>query len=90
MYVGSALADLISMIFKLFYFIVLLRVIMSWVSADWRNPIVQWAYRVTEPFLAPIRRLIPAMGGIDFSPFILLLLMPFIQQLVISIILSIF
>ena len=57
----------------LYSLVVLVAVILSWVSADPRNPLVGIVNSLTEPALAPIRRALPPMGGLDFSPMVLLI-----------------
>ena len=47
-------------------------VILSWVQLPYDNPVVQFVGRLTEPLLQPIRRALPSMGRLDFSPMILL------------------
>ena len=47
-------------------------VIASWVQLPPDNPIGNFLYTMTEPLLGPIRSLLPDMGGIDFSPLVLL------------------
>ena len=56
----------------LYSLVVLTAVVMSWVRVDWRNPLARIVYSLTEPVLAPIRRLLPVMGGLDFSPMVVL------------------
>jgi YggT family protein len=63
---------LIVTLIDLYSLVVLAAVVMSWVRADRRHPLVQLVYNLTEPALAPIRRVLPPMGGLDFSPMILL------------------
>ena len=48
--------------------------LMSWVSRG-RSPVEYVLMQLTEPLLSPIRRMLPAMGGIDFSPMVLVLLL---------------
>ena len=62
-------------------FVVLAAVVMSWVRADRRHPFVQLVYNLTEPAIAPIRRVVPPMGGLDFSPMILLLALRLLRGL---------
>ena len=57
---------------------VLGRVIVSWVDPMGRNQVSSWLIRATEPLLAPIRRLLPQSGMIDFSPLVLMLVLGFI------------
>ncbi len=56
----------------LYSLVVLAAVVMSWVRVDRRNPLARIVYNLTEPVLAPIRRLLPVMGGLDFSPMVVL------------------
>ena len=53
--------------------VILAAVIMSWTGADGRHPLARTVYSLSEPVLAPIRRLLPAVGGLDFSPMVALL-----------------
>lgn len=62
--------------------VVLARVIVSWIRLPPDNPIVHYSHMLTEPFLEPIRKILPSGGGLDFSPLILLLLLRFIAGLV--------
>ena len=65
----GALAQLVSIILTIMYWLILIRALISWVSPDPFNPIVQFLMRTTEPVLEPIRRVLPQMP-IDFSPMI--------------------
>ena len=60
-------------IIDLYSLIVLGAVILSWVHLPSGNPVVQFVNRFTEPLLQPIRRALPAMGGLDLSPVVLLI-----------------
>lgn len=64
---------LIATLIDLYSIVVLAAVVMSWVRADRRHPLVAIVYRLTEPALAPIRRMLPMVGGLDFSPIVLLI-----------------
>jgi YggT family protein len=61
--------------------VVLAAVILSWVRLDPDNPIVRVVDALVEPVLAPIRKILPDFGGIDFSPMILLLGLRFVRNL---------
>jgi YggT family protein len=81
---------LIHEIIWLYIYIVIAMAILSWLIAfnvvNTRNDIVRgianFLYRVTEPVLAPIRSILPNMGGIDISPIILLIGLMFLDRLV--------
>ncbi len=59
---------------KLVFWLILVRTILSWVSQG-RNPIDHLLYQLTEPLMSPIRRIIPAMGGLDFSAMIIMFIL---------------
>ena len=58
------------LLIQVFLIIVLIRVVFSFVSPFPTNPISRFAWRVTEPILAPIRRMLPPMSGLDLSPLV--------------------
>lgn len=66
------LIDLVQFLSKIFYVLILARVVLSWVSPNPGNPLVGFIYRLTEPIMAPVRKLIPSAGGMDFSPMLVL------------------
>lgn len=55
---------------------------MSWFSPSPYNPIVKVVYAVTEPVLAPVRRILPPMGGMDLSPIVVFFILMFLQRLI--------
>ena len=61
---------LVALLVQIYLFIVLIRVVFSFVSPFPTNPISRFAWDVTEPVLAPIRRLLPPMSGLDLSPMV--------------------
>ncbi len=71
------LADFID----LYSLIVIASVIVSWLGLPPHNPLVRWTALLTEPLLAPIRSILPAMGGLDFSPMVLLILLQILKRL---------
>jgi YggT family protein len=74
-----ALADLVGFALTAYFYIVIGRVIISWVNADPYNPVVKFLVQATEPVLEKIRRYIPPMGGLDLSPLLLILALRFAQ-----------
>jgi YggT family protein len=65
--------------------ILLARVVISWINADSHNPIVRFIYTVTEPVLDPVRRRLPVFAaGVDLSPFVVWLAILFLQRFIVS------
>ena len=76
-----AIAQLIDFLLTAHIGIRIGRAVISWVNADPHNPIVRFLYEATEPLLSRIRKLLPmSMGGIDFSPMILIMAIMFLQS----------
>ncbi len=61
--------------------IILLRVVVSWYSPRPTNKLVIILYRVTEPILAPLHRIIPRVGMFDFTPLVAVILIQLIRYL---------
>ena len=81
----SALAEVISIVLSFIMWVIVIRALVSWVNPDPYNPIVQFLYRVTEPVLNPVRRMIPMSGiGIDLSPIIVILIIVFLRGFVVT------
>ncbi|MDD5005309.1 MAG: YggT family protein [Candidatus Omnitrophica bacterium] len=82
----SALAEVIDIVLSAFYWLVLIRALISWVNADPLNPIVQFLYKTTEPILAPVRRRLPVdfRFGIDISPIIVFLIIIFLKSFLVG------
>ena len=68
-------------IIDLYSLIVLGAVVMSWMQLPPSNPIVQLVHAVTEPVLGPLRSALPSMGGLDFSPMVLLIGLQMLKSL---------
>ena len=68
-----AVADLLDFILVLAIAIVFVRVLLSFVSVERSNPVVPLVHQLTEPLLRPLRSKLPAPGGLDFSPFVVVL-----------------
>ncbi|MDJ0623820.1 MAG: YggT family protein [Desulfocapsaceae bacterium] len=76
-----AFAQLLDFALTAYMWIIIGRAVISWVNADPYNPIVRFLYEATEPLLGRIRRVLPiSMGGIDFSPLILIMAIMFLQS----------
>ncbi len=80
-----AIAKILDIGLSLYMWIIIGRAIISWVNPDPYNPIVRFLNAVTEPILSPIRRKIPInLGGIDFSPILVILAIIFLQNFLVE------
>jgi YggT family protein len=85
----NATANMLHMVCGFFIFTIFIRAILSWVSPDPFNPIVQILNRITEPILTFVRRVLPFPSmGIDFSPMIAIFALYFIQSWLVQVLLE--
>jgi len=77
---------LLLFLLNLYTWVIIARALVSWVSPDPRNPIVQFLYQVTEPVLRPLRQIVSpdAIGGIDISPILAIVLIQIVKYLLVS------
>ena len=64
------------------YLVLIGRVLMSWVNPRFEGPVGRFLYETTEPFLAPIRRVLPQTGVVDFSPLIAFVVLTLVMGIV--------
>ena len=69
---------------NLYSWVIIAAALITWVSPDPRNPIATFLRQVTEPVLAPVRRLLPPWktGGLDFSPLIVIIAIQFVERVI--------
>jgi YggT family protein len=80
-----AIAKILNLGLTLYMWVIIGRAIISWVNPDPYNPIVRFLNAVTEPVLSPIRKRLPfSLGGLDFSPIIVILAIIFLQSFVVE------
>ena len=83
------LANFVNYIFYVYYILIIVRVLFSWVRPSGALiPIYRFVYDATEPYLGLFRRIIPAVGQIDFSPMIGLIVLLVVQGIVQNLILT--
>lgn len=68
-------------VINIYRYVVFAAIIASWVAPGSSHPLVVFLNRVTEPLLAPIRKVLPDLGGIDLSPIVLLFALHLVQRL---------
>lgn len=71
----SVLVNFIQLLAFVLWFLLIARVVLSWTNPMGGGGLVAFVYQATEPILAPIRRLLPQAGGIDWAPLIAMLLL---------------
>ena len=73
-------AQVLEVVINILWWLIIIRALISWVNPDPYNPIVQFLYKVTEPILAPFRKLLPAYSiGLDISPIFALIFIWFLR-----------
>lgn len=72
---------LVNFVFWFYSVVLLLRVLLSWVNVG-GGAFTYWIHRLTEPILAPLRRMIPPVAGLDFTPMVALFLLEMLHGLV--------
>ncbi|MBE9506906.1 MAG: YggT family protein [Chloroflexi bacterium] len=78
---AHVLVVLIDWIFTLYTLAIIARALLPWFRVDYYHPVMRFLIRITEPMLAPLRRHIRPMGGLDFTPMVAVLILWFVQQL---------
>jgi YggT family protein len=81
----SDITGILSLLFTVLSIAVIARALLSWFDPTMRFPISQLIVDLTEPIIAPIRRVVPPIGGmIDLSPIVALILLQVIERVIIS------
>lgn len=86
----STVITVVSLIIQIYSFLILVRVLLSWVNPDpyrptFDHPIVRTLNQITDPFLEPFRRIIPPIGGtIDISPVVALIVLDVARRILVS------
>lgn len=80
------LVKFVDLLFTALVFAIIARALLSWFNLGPGNPLVRILNDVTEPILAPLRRVIPNLGMIDISPLVAILLLQAVQNLLTSLI----
>ncbi len=76
--------SLVALAFDAYSLVVLVSVICSWINLPPDHPVVRFTSQLTEPLLGPIRRVLPSVGGMDFSPMLLLFALRFVKRLILA------
>ncbi|MBF0480835.1 MAG: YggT family protein [Desulfovibrionaceae bacterium] len=82
----TAIAGLLDTVLNLYFWIVIISALLTWVRPDPYNPIVRFLHAVTEPVYYRLRRWLPflILGGFDLSPIVVLLIIQFVQRFLVQ------
>lgn len=78
------LRNFITLLFNLYSFMILARVLLSWLNVNPYHPAVMFIHEVTEPLLKPLRNVIPPIGMFDISPIVALILLRIVESLILA------
>jgi len=84
------LIQVVNIVFEVLTWLIIGRCVLSFIRHNPSQPIIRFVYEVTEPIMAPLRRLIPSAGGIDFSPIVAVLAITMVQKLVTALLWTLF
>ena len=79
-----ALIGVTALFLKIFFFALIIRVILSWVAPGSHNPGAELVNQICEPALAPFRKILPNLGGLDISPILAFMVLKLLDMLVIN------
>lgn len=79
-----ALAKALDLALRIYIWVIIIGAIISWVNPDPYHPVVRTIWRLTEPVLRPIRKILPPIAGIDFSPVVAIFLIYLVQEFVVD------
>ena len=82
--VSWSAVGLLSFVLNIYFWSIIISIVVSFIAPLSANPILILTRQLTEPVMAPFRRLLPAMGGLDFSPIFVFLTIRIIQTVVIA------
>ena len=79
-----SVAELLRLLFNVFFWAVIIRAVLSWIAPDPRQPAIAVVGQLTEPVMRPARGLIPPISGLDLSPIVVLLALQLLQMLLVA------
>jgi len=88
--VVAFLLQLINLLFTFYTLAIIARALLPWFRISYYHPVMRFLIRITEPVLAPLRRYVPPVGGLDFTPMLALLLLWLAERLLRALIIAVF
>jgi YggT family protein len=75
---------LASQVLDLLFFAILASIVLSWIAPQTKHPGAYLLHQLTEPVMGPARRMLPNLGGLDFSPILVFIMINLVDMLVIQ------
>src|SRR5689334_19146483 len=91
--IGNALGALVFIVqtlLSMLLFVFMMRVLLQWARADFRNPIAQAVVKITNPLVLPLRRVLPPIGKVDTSSIVAVLIIATAEVVIISLLTGLF
>jgi YggT family protein len=79
-----SLIGLASQVLDLLFFAILASIVLSWLAPQTNHPGAYLLHQLTEPVMSPVRRMLPNLGGLDFSPILVFIMINLVDMLVIQ------
>lgn len=77
---AGSLFSLINLLFTLYSFAIIVRAFLPMLGVSYYHPVMRFLIEITEPLLGPLRRFVPPLGGLDFSPMVALIIIWVVEQ----------
>ena len=74
---------MIDVTLNFYFFAIVILIVISWIAPGTYNPAAAMLQQVIDPVMAPIRRVLPAMGGLDFSPMVVLFIIYILREIIV-------
>lgn len=84
----NSLAFLVNAICQILYWLLVARIIISWFPVEPYHPVMQFLFQVTEPILAPLRRIPLQVGAMDLTPLIAFMILFFLNRVLVRILVN--
>ena len=79
-----SLIGLVSQVLDLLFFAILASIVLSWLAPQTKHPGAYLLHQLTEPVMSPVRRMLPSLGSLDFSPIVVFIMINLVEMLVIQ------
>ena len=90
MMVVAGVLQVVMLCIQIFWWSILIGILASWIAPGNYHPALQLVHQIAEPLMAPARRLLPPMGGLDFSPIVVFLVLGLLERMLPQIVMSMF